>query len=312
MYVGISIVLFILLKGMVFDTQLMTVLNKALMITFVALVTGIPLLLISKKNRKKFAGHTAIVVDDFIFEILEPLKLNSKRKEFWILEGYAFTRLLTTINKVLVIVYVLPAILVKIDSSKATGIFLINLVVVAISVETLKFIWSVLEGKWRRAMTLCLYSATFIAATGTLQRIYNPIGTTSIKLPFENNLWAVIILIACYILLLQLIKKLVLNSIEKDLTIFRNPHFDQATFGIPSYSFEKYRDLIKIQTIDFKYEDLAQGVPNSVVAFVGSLRYGLVQFEMVRSYTRIVKEYDTCSNIINGSLTNNSAKEKSK
>lgn len=127
-YTFFSLVIYQLLKETIYDSQLLTVLNKALMIAFGAIVIGIPLLLLSKKIRKSFLDSIASIVDDFIFEILEPLKKNVKRREFWILQGYTLTRFLSLMNKFVVLVFVFPVVLFMLDSSKEVGAFASNFV----------------------------------------------------------------------------------------------------------------------------------------------------------------------------------------
>lgn len=290
-YTFFSVVIYQMMKETVYDSQFLTTLNKAMMVAFGIIVVGVPLLLLSKKNRKRFIDSIGAAVDDFMLEIFEPLKRNIKRKEFWILQGYVLTRILTFFNKFFFMVYVFPVVLFMIDPSKWTGTFVINLVTLMIFVNVARMFYSGSRSNWRRCFKQALHVVILVSTTRSLEKTYQSIKIVSTGDPLVNHELILIIVVLGSFLALRLIQKWILNNIEKDITIDKNPLFDKAVFGIPCYSFEIYKDLIKIESIDFKYQDFDQGGPHSVITFVGTLRYGLTQFEMEKRPTIVVADH---------------------
>lgn len=158
-----------------------------------------------------------------------------------------------------------------------------------IFVDISRLCLAVCQANWRRGIRLGLHIIT-LAATMTLEKNYHSHRIPSVENQFMNHDLMILIILVCYVVLLLWIQKWILNSIEKDMTIDKNKNFDKAIFGIPCYSFKKYRDLIKIESIDFHYQGFNEERPHSVTTVVGYLRYGLVKFEMEKYSTVIVTE----------------------
>lgn len=241
-----------------------------------------PAALIKKENRCDLKNEIESIVDFLIENTILPLKKNVKRKEFWILQSYMLTRILTFINKFLFMVYVFPVALFMLDSSKEVGVFATNFVTLMIFVNVARIFISLFESNWRRCIKQALHVTILISTTRTLEKAYQTLKISSIGEPAGNHELTIILIVLGYILALRFIKNRILDSIEKDLSIDRNQMFDKAKFGIPCYSFEKYKDLIKIESIDFHYQGFNEYGPHSWITFVGYLRYGLLQFEMTK------------------------------
>jgi len=276
-YTLFALIMYQMLKAPEYDPVILSTINKAMMVSLGGIMACVPMLLVFKKNREKFVNSVAAVVDDFISKIYKPLKINIKRKEFWILQGYVFTRLLTFFNKYFCMVFVIPPLLFILDSSKEVFSFVINLIAIMIIVDVAKVVWSVLESNWRKCIKIILHVFILFSTSLSMERFYNSIKqVTGSKESFSSEHEITILtLVIGYVLLIRFTRNLIIKDIEKDIIIDRN------TFGTPSYKLNKYRDLIIIDSINYRYQDLDKDqLFDSTCTFLGHLRYGLLQFEM--------------------------------
>lgn len=279
-YTLIAVIGIKLMQTVEYDTTSMSILNKAMGFSFGLILISLPLLLVSKGNRKAAKSMIAAVVDDFMYHTYGPLKSNIKRKEFWILQGYVLTRILAFFNKFFFMVYVFPVVLFMVDSSKEVGAFAINFVLLMICVNIVRIILSAIDSNWERCAKQALSVAILVPTTSMIERMYQATKIMNTSGKAGGNELIIFSLIIGYILALRFVRNWILNSIEKDITIERNPLFDRAVFGIPTYSFKKYEGLIKIETIDMHYLGFNDEPTNSYITFVGHIRYGILKFEM--------------------------------
>lgn len=281
-YTCVSLLIYQMVKAEVYESQWLSILNKAMLVTFCVIVVCIPMLLIFKSNRKAVADLVAAVVDDFISETYELLKKNVKRKEFWILQGYVLTRILTFINKSMCVFFVLPTLLFVFDSSKEVFSFVVNLITLMILIDIAKIIWTVLESNWRRCINLCLHVFILILTSVTLERYFDSVkraGVASKTISNENEL-TIVVLILGYVLLIRYVRNLIIADIGRDISIDRDHHLKIGHYDRPKISLQKYKDLIKIDSINLEYRDLENVLPFEKILLMGHLRYGLLAFQV--------------------------------
>ncbi|WP_137665464.1 hypothetical protein [Enterococcus hulanensis] len=271
-----------------------TLLKIELVILLLLIIISVVQTLVNKESRTNLIKDVKAAIETLKEGVLKPLKLNSKRKEFWILQGYTLTRFLHFLNKSILLVFLFPIIIFTVDSSKSTYVFFATMVTIGLVIDFYRLCKRAIKSNWRGAVKSGVSLITLLCVKISYEKIYDLFKSAErlqlSAIPKIYNASTIILFgIVAYVIAVLYFRNRVIEEVEKDFVIDTEQPIRIDFMDKPKYEFNRFKNLIVVDSININYEKLDAPFPSEVVTVKASLRYGLFRLTFVKNKPRVIQ-----------------------